>query len=74
MAAEMAKLESADSALKVIKTKVAELGPEGIRLKKLVDKPIPGDEKEDAAAMAIPEGLVADALCVIEKCLAAAKP
>ena len=70
----MAKLEGADLALKAIKAKVAKLGAEGTRLKKLVEKPIPGNAKDDAATMAIPEGLVADALQVIEKCLAAAKP
>ena len=54
LAAETAKVESVDSALRAIKAKVAELGAEGTRLKKLVEKPIPGNAKDDAAVMAIP--------------------
>ena len=74
LAVETAKLEGADSALRAIKTKLAELGAERNRLKKLVDTQIPGNEKDDAAAVAIPEKLVVDALRAVEKCLVTAKP
>ena len=53
---------------------MADLGKAAKKLKKQVDKPIPGDEAEDAALIAVSEGLVADASRVVEKYLAAAKP
>ena len=73
MVVETAKFESADSALEAIKAKLVERGAEGNRLGKRVETPIPGDPKEDEAAVALPEQLVADALHVVEKSLRAAK-
>ena len=74
LAAETAKIEMAETSLQAVKATMADLGKEAKRLKKQVDKPIPGDEAEDVALMAIPKGLVADASRVVEKYLAAAKP
>ena len=74
LAAETAKVEMAEASLQAIKATIADLGKEAKALKKRVDKPIPGDAVEDAALIAVPRGLVADAARVVEKYLAAAKP
>ena len=74
LAAETAKIEMAEASLQAVKATMAELGGEAKRLKKQVDKPIPGDEAEDAALIAVPRGLVADASLVVEKYLAIIKP
>ena len=74
LAAETAKVEMAETSLQAVKATMADFGKEAKKLKKQVDKPIPGDEVEDAALIAVPGGLVADAARVVEKYLAAAKP
>ena len=74
LAAETAKVEMAEASLQAIKATMADLGKEAKKLKKQVDKPIPENEVEDAALIAVPEGLVADASRVVEKYLTAAKP
>ena len=74
LAAETAKIEMAEASLHAVKATLGELGEEAKRLKKQVNKPIPGDEGEDAALIAVPKGLIADASRVVEKYLTAAKP
>ena len=69
LAAKMAKLGEATSALGVAKAQQVSLASKGNRLAALTKTPVPGNRKDDEATAATPGLLVADAARVLEKLL-----